>query len=153
MATTFLRAPASSHPTTSVLRYTRNQSVESHSCSSAPPAERIRQLFRALHEKMVHLFFDEKRMHDMVRAAKKARVPMHVPFHQLSAAHQRWVLEGDERDVVDLVHDVLAWVAGDCRLELARQVGKLRVTDVFVFDLLDDVGWVNQLVGGNAGNW
>ena len=36
MATTFLRAPASSHPTTSVLRYTRNQSVESSSWRSAP---------------------------------------------------------------------------------------------------------------------
>ena len=36
MATTFLRAPASSHPTTSVLRYTRNQSDESSSWRSVP---------------------------------------------------------------------------------------------------------------------
>ena len=38
---------------------------------------------------------------DMVRAAKKARVPMHVPFHQLSAEHQRWVLEGEDGYIAD----------------------------------------------------
>ena len=32
---------------------------------------------------------------DMTRAARKAGVPMHVPFHQLSEAHQHWVMEGD----------------------------------------------------------
>ena len=32
---------------------------------------------------------------DLTRAARKAGVPMHVPFHQLSEAHQHWVLEGD----------------------------------------------------------
>ena len=38
---------------------------------------------------------------DMVKAAKKAGVPMHVPFNQLSAEHQRWVMEGDAGYIPD----------------------------------------------------
>ncbi len=32
---------------------------------------------------------------DMTKAARRASVPMQVPFDQLSEAHQRWVMEGD----------------------------------------------------------
>ena len=38
---------------------------------------------------------------DMAKAAKKAGVPMHVPFNQLSAEHQRWVMEGDAGYIPD----------------------------------------------------
>lgn len=37
--------------------------------SPASPQDRIRQIFQSLHGKMVQLFFNEKRMHDMVEAA------------------------------------------------------------------------------------
>ena len=58
----------------------------------------------------------------------------------------------DERDVVDLGGDVLARVAGDRGLELARQVGVLRVADVAALDLLERRGAVDDLVGGDAGD-
>jgi excinuclease ABC subunit A len=32
---------------------------------------------------------------DMTRAAKRAGIPMHVPFDQMSEAHQKWLMEGD----------------------------------------------------------
>ncbi len=38
---------------------------------------------------------------DLVRAAKRRGVSMHVPFRELSAAHQRWVTDGDEGYVPD----------------------------------------------------
>ena len=47
------------------------------------------------------------------------------------------VHDPDERDVVDLVHDVEARVPGDRRLELARQVGELGVADEAAGDLVD----------------
>lgn len=33
--------------------------------------------------------------HDLAKAARRARVPMDVPFRELSAEHQKWVIEGD----------------------------------------------------------
>ena len=60
--------------------------------------------------------------------------------------------DADERDVVDLVRHVLARVAGDRGLELARQVGELRVADVAVDDVVDRRGRVDDLVGGDAGH-
>ena len=48
---------------------------------------------------------------------------------QVVADAELGVLDRDERDVVDLVHDVLAGVAGDRRLELARQVRERLVAD------------------------
>jgi excinuclease ABC subunit A len=38
---------------------------------------------------------------DLKKAVKKSGVPMHVPFHQLSAEHQRWVMEGDDGYIPD----------------------------------------------------
>ena len=57
----------------------------------------------------------------------------------------------DEGDVVDLVHDVQARVAGDRRLELAGEVGQLGVADEAPGDLVDRGGRVDDLVGGDAG--
>ena len=48
---------------------------------------------------------------------------------QVEAGAVLGVDDADEGDVVDLVHDVLQ-AAGDRGLELARQVGELRVADV-----------------------
>jgi len=38
---------------------------------------------------------------DLVRAAKKRGVPMHVPFRELTAEHQRWVTDGDDGYIPD----------------------------------------------------
>jgi excinuclease ABC subunit A len=38
---------------------------------------------------------------DLVRAAKKLGVSMHVPFRELSAEHQRWVTDGDDGYIPD----------------------------------------------------
>ncbi|MFO1459886.1 MAG: excinuclease ABC subunit UvrA [Verrucomicrobiota bacterium] len=38
---------------------------------------------------------------DLLRAARKAKVPVHVAFQDLSEEHQRWVLEGDPGYVPD----------------------------------------------------
>jgi excinuclease ABC subunit A len=38
---------------------------------------------------------------DLVRAAKKRGVSMHVPFRELSPEHQRWVTDGDEGYIPD----------------------------------------------------
>ena len=59
------------------------------------------------------------------------------------------VVDADERDVVDLVHDVLQ--ARDRGLELARQVGVLRLADVALDDLVDRRGAVDHLVERLAG--
>ncbi|GMA41122.1 hypothetical protein GCM10025883_31670 [Mobilicoccus caccae] len=56
----------------------------------------------------------------------------------------------DERDVVDLVDHVQARVAGDGGLELAGEVGQLRVADEAFLDLGDDRRRVDDLVGGDA---
>ena len=58
----------------------------------------------------------------------------------------------DERDVVDLVHDVLAGVAGDRRLELAGQVRERLVADEAARDLVDLRRGVDELVGRDAGD-
>ena len=47
------------------------------------------------------------------------------------------VHDADERDVVDLVHDVLQRRAADRGLELAGQVGELRGADEPALDLVD----------------
>ncbi len=62
------------------------------------------------------------------------------------------VHDADERDVVDLVGDVLARRAGDGGLELARQVREPRVADVAAHDLVDGRRPVDDLVGGDAGH-
>ena len=59
------------------------------------------------------------------------------------------VVDADERDVVDLVGDVLQ--ARDRGLVLARQVGELRIADVAPHDLVDRPGRVEHLVERFAG--
>ena len=58
----------------------------------------------------------------------------------------------DERDVVDLGRDVVARVAGERGLELARQVGELRVAERAALDLGERRGAVDDLVLGDAGD-
>ena len=59
------------------------------------------------------------------------------------------MVDADERDVVDLVGDVLQ--ARDRGLELARQVGEFRTADVAADDLVDRPGRVEHLVERLAG--
>ena len=54
------------------------------------------------------------------------------------------VVDADERDVVDLVHDVLQ--TRDGGLVLARQVGEFGLADVAAHDLVDRPGRVDHLV-------
>ncbi len=61
------------------------------------------------------------------------------------------VVDPDKSHVVDLVDDVLQ--AADRGLELARQVGVLRLSDVAAHDLLDRRCRVEHLVEGLAGKW
>ncbi len=68
---------------------------------------------------------------------------------QVQAGPVLGVVDADERDVVDLVHHVLQ--AGDRGLELARQVGVLRLADVAAHDLVDGPGRVEHLVERLAG--
>ena len=62
------------------------------------------------------------------------------------------MLDADERDVVDLVHDVVAAAAADRGLELARQVGELRRADEPALDLGDRAERVDDLVGRDPGD-
>ena len=41
---------------------------------------------------------------DMTRFCKARRVPMNVPFNQMSAEHQRWIVEGDKDYGIDEDH-------------------------------------------------
>ena len=68
---------------------------------------------------------------------------------QVEAGAVLGMLDADERDVVDLVHHVL--LARDRGLELARQVGVLRLADVALDDLVDRGGAVDDLVERLAG--
>ena len=70
---------------------------------------------------------------------------------EVVAGAELGVDDADEGDVVDLVDDVQARVAGDRRLELAGEVGQLGVPDVPADDLVDDGGGVDDLVGGDPG--
>ena len=71
---------------------------------------------------------------------------------QVEAGAVLGVLDADEGDVVDLGDDVLQRVTGDGGLELARQVGVLRVADVALDDVGDGRRRVDDLVGGDAGD-
>ena len=58
----------------------------------------------------------------------------------------------DERHVVDLGCHVVAGVSGEGRLELARQVGEVRVAERAPLDLVERLGAVDDLVLGDAGD-
>src|SRR5918996_2831497 len=69
---------------------------------------------------------------------------------QVEAGAVPGVHDADERDVVDLVHDVRQ--PADRGLELARQVGELGRADVSALDLLDGPGRVEHLGGRDTGD-
>lgn len=59
---------------------------------------------KTLNEGAVKIFQPEKSrvcQKDMVRAAKKANIPMDVPYEKMSKAQQRWVIEGDKHSKGD----------------------------------------------------
>ena len=64
-----------------------------------------------------------------------------------SRAPSSGCVHADERDVVDLVQGALVGTAGHRALELAGQVGEVRVADVALDGLLQDGGRVDDLVG------
>ena len=61
-----------------------------------------------------------------------------------------WVVGANEGDILNLVCDVLAKVAGDACLELARQVSELFPREVVLLDIHDRRCRIDQLVGGDA---
>ena len=71
---------------------------------------------------------------------------------QVEAGTVLGVVDADEGDVVDLGGAVERRVAGGGGLELARQVGVLRVADVAALDLGQRRGGVDDLVLGDAGD-
>ncbi|CAH0259559.1 hypothetical protein SRABI128_03108 [Microbacterium sp. Bi128] len=58
--------------------------------------------------------------------------------------------QAHQGDVVDLVHHVLAGVAGDSGLEFARKVGQFRVADEPLGEFLDQRCGIDDLVLGDA---
>ncbi len=61
----------------------------------AAPEDRIRLIFQALHQKMVQLFFDEKRMHDMVNAAMQEHwTIIDAYIHDIDTALRHVVMDG-----------------------------------------------------------
>ncbi len=72
----------------------------------AAPPERIRLLFQALHEKMVQLFFHEKRMHDMVSAAMQEHwTIVDAYIHDIDTAIRHVVMDGQAAGIFDRTLD------------------------------------------------
>ena len=71
---------------------------------------------------------------------------------QVEAGPVLGMVDADEGDVVDLGGAVERGVAGRRGLELARQVGVLRVADVAALDLGQRRGGIDDLVLGHAGD-
>jgi len=72
----------------------------------AAPPDRIRLLFQALHEKMVQLFFHEKRMHDMVSAAMQEHwTIVDAYIHDIDTAIRHVVMDGQASGVFDRTLD------------------------------------------------
>ena len=93
--------------------------------SSAPPPDRIRLLFRALHEKMVHLFFDEKRMHDMVSAAMQEHWGVVDAYiHDIDTAIRHVVMDGQAAGLFDrsLDADAIARVIHSTTLHFCHPI-------------------------------
>lgn len=68
----------------------------------ASPPDRLRALFQALHEKMVQLFFHEKRMHDMVSAAMQEHwTIVDAYIHDIDTAIRHVVMDGQAQGVFD----------------------------------------------------
>ncbi len=66
------------------------------------PEERIRVIFTSLHEKMVQMFFHEKRMHDMVSAAMQEHwAVIDIYVHDIDTALRHVVMDGQAAGVFD----------------------------------------------------
>jgi len=64
------------------------------------PEDRIRLIFAALHQKMVQLFFDEKRMHDMVNAAMHEHWTIIDGYiHDIDTALRHVIMDGQASGV------------------------------------------------------
>lgn len=98
----------------------------------ASPPDRIRLIFQSLHEKMVQLFFHEKRMHDMVSAAMQEQWAMIDAYiHDVDTAIRHVVMDGqaagffdrniDPHEFARLMH---ATTAHFCHPILIEQCGK-----------------------------
>ena len=70
----------------------------------------------------------------------------------IEAGAELWVHHADERQVVDLVSDVLPRRSAHRALELPRQVREGRVQEVAIEDLLDCPGAVDDLVDRDPGD-
>ena len=68
----------------------------------ASPQDRIRLIFQSLHAKMVQMFFDEKRMHDMVSAAMQEHwAVIDTYIHDIDTAIRHVVMDGQAAGVFD----------------------------------------------------
>lgn len=75
-----------------------------------PPPERIRAIFATLHARMVQLFFDEKRMHDMVSAAMQEHWGVIDAYiHTIDSALSHVLAEGQASGVFDPALDPAAF--------------------------------------------
>ena len=75
-----------------------------------PPPDRIRAIFGALHARMVQLFFDEKRMHDMVSAAMQEHWGVIDAYiHTIDSALSHVLAEGQKAGVFDPALDAAAF--------------------------------------------
>ena len=67
-----------------------------------PPPDRIRAIYAALHARMVQLFFDQKRMHDMVGAAMQEHWGVVDAYIQgIDAALRHVLVEGQATGIFD----------------------------------------------------
>lgn len=93
------------------------------------PPERLRTLFRSLHQQMMTLFFREKRMHDMVTAAMQENWSTIDAFvHEIDTSLRHIILDGqaagvfardlDPHATAGLVH---ATMLGFCHPTLIEQ--------------------------------
>ncbi len=72
----------------------------------AAPPDRIRLIFQALHEQMVQMFFDEKRMHDMVNAAMHEHwTVIDAYIHDIDTAIRHVVMDGQAAGTFDRALD------------------------------------------------
>jgi AcrR family transcriptional regulator len=75
----------------------------------AAPSDRIRLIFQSLHEKMVQMFFHEKRLHDMVNAAMQEHwgvIDLYI--HDIDTAIRHVVMDGQAQGVFDRALDAHA---------------------------------------------
>ena len=96
-----------------------------------------------------HALGGDEHAEPLAQSRRGGQAPAHP---QVVADAELGVVDRDEGHVVDLVHHVLARVAGDRGLELARQVRQRGVADEARRDLVDLRGRVDQLIDRDAGD-